>query len=362
MIYLDNAASTPVLPQVREKLNSVLDIYGNPSSVHDMGLSAKKIIWDAKDTIAEKIGCDVDEIYFTSGATMSNNIVLQGFNDTIYYSTIEHEDIQIMAKEFGFKKLNVVSETGRVDLRYLEMLLSHNEDPGLCTIQAANGEIGTVQDIRTISRIIHSHSDKWLHVDATQYIPYYKLNIKELGIDALSMSGQKIGCIKGIGMLYISNKLLPQIKPLIYGNQGLIGGTENVIGIACLGEAFKQLDYDNKEMQRLRNMLMDGLNGKVIGDIEDRLPNNVNVYFKDVDAASIVMLLNEYGICASAGSACSSLNDDPSSTLLAIGMTPIEAKCCVRFTLNKTTTEKEITDTINITNNIVELLRGFNED
>lgn len=362
MIYLDNAASTPVLPQVREKLNSVLDIYGNPSSIHALGTEAKKIIFNTKDIISNKLGCKSDELYFTNGATMSNNLVLQGFNGNIYVSAIEHEDIQLMADNFSWKKISV-DKDGFINKNELQKYVSENTDTSkLFSIQAANGEIGTIQNIKEISTIIHSYPNSFLHMDMTQYIPYYEINVESLGVDSLSMSGQKIGCIKGIGLLYVSENLIEYISPIIYGNQGLIGGTENVPGIACLGEAFNCLSYDNKETTRLRNMLINGLNGDLVGTNTNRLPNNVNIYFKDVESSSIVMLLSEYGICVSAGSACSSELEEPSSTLLAIGLDSKMAKSCVRFTLSQNTTEKEIEETIAMTNSVVELLRGLNGD
>lgn len=363
MIYLDNAASTPLLPEVMVDLCRNLDTFGNPSSIHSEGVKAKQLILDAKDKVSRKLHCNRDEIFFTTGATMSNNIILQGFYGIKCVSTIEHEDIQMLADKFHYEKIPVDND-GKINITSLKRIIldlyewDENEN-FLFSIQIANSEIGVIQDIQSISELIHSYPNAYLHVDATQYIPYFECDVQALKIDALSMSGQKIGCIKGTGLLYISEKLQSLISPLIYGKQGLIGGTENVLGISCLGEAFNCLDYDNKQMILLRNQLIVGLNGKLVGDIDYRLPNNVCVMFDDVDAQSLVMLLNDYGICCSAGSACSSGDSEPSSTLLAIGLTPKQANSCVRFTLSKETTKFEIDYTIDAVNKAVEFLKGL---
>lgn len=237
----------------------------------------------------------------------------------------------------------------------LKEYLKRVKIPILISIQMANSEIGTIQNIKKIADIVHSYG-AFLHTDATQYIPHYPINVKAMGIDALSMSGQKIGCIKGTGLLYVSEALLPNVKPVIYGKQGLIGGTENVLGIACLGEAFKELHY-NKEETRLRDMLIDGLNGELVGSKEHRLPNNVCMKFEGINAIQMVTLLNEYGICCSSGSACSSGDSEPSTTLLSIGLSEEDATSCVRFTLGKDTTDQDILETIKITNMVIDILK-----
>lgn len=360
MIYLDYAASTPVKKEVKQKLMSCLDIYGNPSSLHDAGAAAKKIITESKNIISKSINCNPDEINFTSGATMSNNTVLRGFRGTVVVSEIEHEDIHMLAQKFHYETLSV-DEHGIVDPNSIRLKISYirdwsEDEPILFSIQMANGEIGTIQNIKAISNVIHSYKNTYLHVDATQYIPYFKVDAQDLKIDALSMSGQKIGCIKGVGLLYVSSYLLPYITPLVYGKQGLVGGTENVIGIACLGEAFKYLNYDNAEMYRLRNMLMEQLNGELIGS-PNRLPNNVCMCFEGVDAQSVVMLLNEYGVCCSSGSACSSGDPDPSHVLMALHLPPQKLNSCVRFTIGQETTEEEIVESIRKINMVVSMLK-----
>lgn len=357
MIYLDNAASTPVLPLVKKKIIECLDIYGNPSSIHNEGQRAKALINEATKIIAKKINCKEDEIYYTTGATMSNNIVMQGFYSTIITSKIEHDDILLMGETFRRFRLIGVNNKGFINT---DELISELEDykgaPILVSIQMANGEIGTIQDIKRISEIVHSYPCAFLHTDATQYIPYYQIDVKDMGIDALSMSGQKIGCIKGTGLLYLSNQLKPFIDPLIYGNQGFIGGTENVLGIACLGEAFKELNY-NTELMYKRDLLIEQLDGILVGDDKKRTPNNVCMLFKNIDSYALVYLLNEHGIYCSSGSACSSNVDKPSSTLLAIGLGK-DAESCVRFTLNSNITTEDILYASKVINYAVKMLRG----
>lgn len=354
MIYLDNAASTPLLPSVKEKLLKVLDVYGNPSSIHKQGRIAKELINNSKNIIANKLNCNEDELFFTSGASMSNSVILTGFNNKIISSAIEHEDIQMICLD---SEKIFVDKNGIVNIENLKEILEKVTSPTLFSIQMANGEIGTIQEISKISKLIHGNPNCYLHTDATQYIPYYPIDVKKMEIDALSMSGQKIGCIKGIGLAYISKKLQKHISPVIYGKQGLIGGTENVPGIVCLGEAFKNLNYDNEEMFILRNRLIDRLNGTLIGDSEYRLPNNVCMYFESVPAETLVVLLDEYGICCSAGSACSNNDNEPSSTLLALGLNEEQVNSCVRFTLGRETTKDEIDKAIEIINNVVNILR-----
>lgn len=361
MIYLDNAASTPLLSEVIDDLYKNLNIFGNPSSIHDEGIRAKALIDKAKLSIAKHINCKSDELYFTSGATMSNNLILQGFRGDVAYSAIEHDDIQLMAKDNNWTMILVDSD-GCVSLNDLQYVLSLLDRPLLVSIQCANSEIGTIQNIQLISEIVHKFSDCYLHVDATQYIPYFELDAQKLKIDSLSMSGQKIGCIKGVGLLYISDNLKPLIKPIIYGKQGLIGGTENVLGINCLGVAFENISYDIAHMSYLRNKMINELScvGTLVGSKDYRLPNNVCMLFDGVDATQVVMLLNEHGICCSSGSACSSGDSEPSATLLAIGLTPEQANSCVRFTLSRKTTEHEIDVAIDTTIKVVRLLRELN--
>ena len=369
MVYLDNAASTKPSDKVIAKVNEVMKLYGNPSSVHTEGWLAKQEIINAKHIIAEKLHCNTSELNFTSGATMSNNLFIQGFllehpDARLIISTIEHNDIMKLADHLD--EINGESWVYRIgvdhngllnidELTNTVKLMSLTNTTALFCIQWANGECGVIQDMKTISDIIHSYDNMYLYTDATQYIPHFSIDLSEIKIDGLGMSGQKINCIKGVGLMYVRNGI--KITPIIWGEQGLIGGTENVIGIAALGSAFEELDYDNKELYEKRDFLINELSkfGDIIGDIKHRLPNNICITFTryDGDSDYYVALLNELGICASSGSACSSGNDEPSHVVLAMGYSLEDANSCIRFTLSKNNTVDEIHEVITIVNEIL---------
>lgn len=372
-IYMDVASSTNPSHEVIYKLNStILKSYANPSSAHEAGRIAKGIIKEASDIIANKLNCKSNEIHYTSGATMSNNIAIQGFirankESTILYSSVEHNDIidmcdWISENTNNFTRKIPVNRNGLINIemlvRYLQ-IFSDKHSPVLVSIQMANSESGVIQDIKKISEIVHLYPNCYFHTDATQYIPYYNIDVEELGIDMLSMSGQKIHGIKGTGLLYVKEGT--PILPLIFGEQGLIGGTENVYGIATLGEAFKHLDYSRERYTHLLEIRSDLLTGLSVRNIDmkivgtlctlSRLPNNLYVCFKGVNAEQLVELLSERGIYVSAGSACSSGSMKPSHVALAYGLSEDDAKSCIRFTVDENITHEDIVyvaDTIKV--------------
>jgi len=367
MIYLDNAASTVPSEAVINKINEVVQAYGNPSSLHNIGMQARNYIIEARHIISEKMNCKENELYFTSGATMSNNVFIQGFlrkypNGRLIISAIEHNDIIMLADYLdsihgkGWVHRIRVTKHGQIDFVKLNtslIKLTKKKVPVLCCVQWANGECGTIQDMECISKLIHQYPNTYLYTDATQYVPYFKVDLDKYQIDGLGMSGQKINCIKGTGLLYIRNGV--DISPIIFGEQGLIGGTENVVGIAALGVAFNELKYDNRELYEKRDYILKELSkcGMIIGSFKNRLPNNVCVYFDKYDGDYFVVMLNELGICASSGSACSSGNGEPSHVILAMGYSPKVANSCIRFTLSKDNTEKELHEVCEIVNEIL---------
>lgn len=365
-IYLDNAASTPVESEVLAKFNEIAEsLYGNPSSSHSAGLQARRIIWDVQDILSDKLGCLPDEIFFTSGATMSNNLLIQGVMrkqpETMFVtSNVEHNDIMELYDWLPYSKSMIgVDEKGVVDLDVLKdtMLMCETySKPCLVSIQMANSETGIIQPINQISEIVHKHGG-YLHVDATQYIPYYPVDVNEFGIDALSMSGQKIGGIKGSGLLYVRQVLQDHVAPIIFGEQGLIGGTPSTPLIASLGKAFELLEYTNEDMELKRDTLLNilecNLGGVLVGTKENRLPNNIYIRLPGVNGVTLVGLLNNQGIQIGTGSACSSESDKPSHVATAYGLTESQAFECIRFTLGKDTTYKEIYE---VTNKLKEIL------
>ena len=357
MIYMDSAASTMPSKEVIKCLNDNIEIYGNPSSLHDEGEKAHKLITNTTEIISKMFNCDRQEIYYTSGATMSNNAFIQGFlrahkGAKLVISAIEHNDIIELAdyidKTIGYKFVYriPVDSRGFLNIDCLSNLLNELDgDCVLCCIQAANGECGTIQDIQKISTIVHSHKNMYLFSDMTQYIPYYPIDIKQLNLDGMSMSGQKIHCIKGTGFLYVKNGT--NIDPLIFGEQGLIGGTENVLGIACLGVALENINYNNDELIKKRDYFINKINADIVGDLNKRLPNNIYVKC-NMNADSIVIFLSDFDVCSSAGSACSSKDTKPSHVLTAMGYSNEDARKCLRFSIDNNITYEDIDYVINI--------------
>lgn len=344
-IYLDSAASTPLLPQVKQKLNSILDIFANPSSLHAFGLQAHSLIYQSSDTIAKCLNCNPYELYYTSGATMSNNLAIQGFIKAnpkcrVITSMLEHDDIYLMLENHPKELVYQIpcDSNGMLDLIDLKMKLidlTHKDTtPVLLSIQWANNEMGVIQDMRSISKIADFFSNVCLHTDATQYVPHYPISLDDIKIDMLTCSAQKIGGLKGTGLLYIRSGVY--IAPIIYGDQGLIGGTENVPGIACMAEAFKNIDYSSSTLiSSKRDYLYSKLKdcGTLVGTLENRLPNNLNMIFDRVRGEELQALLSEFGIYVSTGSACSSHTENPSHTLTALGYSKEQTESTIRFSL-----------------------------
>lgn len=349
--YLDYAASTPLLPQVQQKLIEILPFYGNPSSLHLQGQQAQQLIQYAKTQICEVLDTRPSEIYFTSGATMSNNIAIQGYLKKhpmahIITSSIEHDDIYLMLQNYPKDLKHFIScdKNGKLNIFELKELLSNliNETV-LLSIQWANNEMGVIQDMHQIAELANAHPHCILHTDATQYVPAYNFVPEEIGIDMFSCSAQKIGGLKGTGLLYVNKGIL--LSPIIYGDQGLIGGTENVPGIVCMGEAFKCLNYNiNKEIKSKRNYLYNKLKdiGELVGSMENRLPNNLNIIFNGIRGEELQALLSNMDIYVSTGSACSSHTDEPSRTLTAMGYTKDKANSSIRFSLGNDLTYEDL--------------------
>lgn len=364
-IYLDYAASTPTKPQVVNIFTKSLDIYGNPSSVHEEGLKAKRLIDNASNIIANKLNCLPEEIYYTTGATMSNNLIIQGFKKHnifgyVITSAVEHNDIIELVNFHICDLFLPVDKDGILEIQGFENIANNLFGKCLVSVQMANSETGVIQPIKEISKIIHKNPNMYLHVDATQYLPYYPIDVQELGIDALSMSGQKIGGIKGSGLLYVRQTLLKEIEPVIHGEQGFIGGTPSTPLIASLGEAFQLIDYNVDELQNKRDFLLEKLEqlgGILVGSREHRIPNNIYIRFPGVSGMTLMNLLNGYKIYIGTGSACSTDSDKPSHVALAYGLTPEEALECVRFTLGNETTYEELNYTAQVVKGLIETLR-----
>lgn len=357
MIYFDNAATTKIHPEVIETITDTMtNIWGNPSSIHSKGLEAKLLLDNSRKAISQHINCKQNGIIFTSGACEANSLAICGYMDkhphsVLITTTIEHKSIQSLCKDRNYNTHFVhVDNKGRVDLTHLERLCKEAYLSGyshiLVSIQSANSEIGVTQDIKSISSIVHKYNGVF-HTDATQLFSYQKLNVKELGVDMLSMSGQKINAPKGIGFLYVKGDI--DLKPLIYGSQMETrrGGTENIPYIAGLSKAIELIQYENGYVQSIRDYLLDkfehsGLDYIINGDLENRLPNNISISFKNIEAESLLLLLDMNGICVSSGSACDSKSIQASSVLKAIEVPDDYIHGTIRITLSDDITFDEL--------------------
>lgn len=352
-IYFDAAATTQVDYEVcNAMLPYFVDKYYNPSSLYSQSKDIKRDIDNARSIIAKSINAKNDEIYFTSGGSESNCWAIQGFckkhkKAAVITSRLEHHSIIECCKDLPSSNLVLftnVNKDGMIDLDTLNIQLSRWRTcySIIVSVQLANNEIGTRQNIRSISRIVHRYN-AILHCDATQAYCHIPIDVEDLGIDMLTISGHKINAPKGIGFLYIKNGI--DISPIIYGSQenGMRGGTENVPYIIGLAKAVEiHQKYNNalyhKAMLEVQNYLMTQLTShfdcKINGSLTKRLDNNVNVTFNsNVTGEGLIYLLNTTNILISAGSACNSNNNEPSQVLKAIGLSDSEALKTIRITI-----------------------------
>lgn len=363
MVYLDAAATSGYRDADNLIIDTIVDAmkkyWQNPSSLY--ATNVKIEINRCRENIAKFIGAKSNEIYFTSGASESNNWTIRGWADNqlfpfknIITTRIEHKSIlnvvNISALRFSVQYCDV-DEFGFIDCRCLEkMLMACGNEPILVSVGIANSEIGTIQDVKTISNLVHQYGGV-LHMDATQAFGHIPINVDELGIDMLSASGHKISpVLKGIGFLYKRNRI--NIQPLIYGSQenGLRGGTENTFGIIGLSKAVDycsvskdEIDEICKKRNYFINLLESRFDCELNGDSYYRLPNNVNVTFpQDITGESLLYILDMSDIKISTGSACNSTSIEPSRVLKAIGLSDEDAMRTVRFSLPNNITYEEI--------------------
>lgn len=363
----DNAATTPVNSQVlASMLPYFQDRFYNPSGLYSDATRIRRDVNDARKTIADFVNANSSEIYFTSGGSESNCWAIQGFAKAhddvptiVLKSAVEHHSINACC-EAEDKLHNIIAETvlvnskGFVDITALENKIvswqdqTQNTLPILVTVQLANNEIGTIQNIKTIAQIVHWHG-AYLHCDATQAFGHIPINVKYLDIDMMTASGHKIQAPKGIGFLYIKNGI--EIKPLIYGTQenGMRGGTENVPYIIGFAEAVRlcrvkmQTNYTNQLQVRnyLWQRLRDEFGCTLNGSDTNRLANNVNVTFpQNITGEALIYMLDTAGYNVSAGSACNSQTNQPSHVLKAIGLDDRDIMRTIRITLPDTADNK----------------------
>ncbi|MBQ5725173.1 MAG: cysteine desulfurase NifS [Clostridia bacterium] len=362
-VYADNAATTPVAAEVLNKmLPYFTGEFGNPSAgFYSLGQRAKAAIEEARQQVANVIGADAKEIIFTGSGTEADNMALRGFMHSkqakgrrrLITTAIEHHAILHTADALKDEGFNVVvlpvDSNGVVDLAALENAI--NEDTALVSIMTANNEIGTIQPLREIADICHKKG-VFFHTDAVQAFGHIPINVKELGIDMLSLSGHKINAPKGVGALYVRSGIALQSYITGGGQEkGRRSGTENVAGIVALGEAAR-LKGENmeREMAYVRS-LSRRLQEKVLARIPqcsltghptDRLPGNSSFVFAAIEGETLIMDLNLAGICAATGSACSTASLDPSHVLMSIGLSHERAHGSLRLTLDVMNTEDDV--------------------
>lgn len=377
-VYADNAATTKISDAALEKLNSVMkDTFGNPSSLYKVGQSAKKVLEDSREEIAALIGASPKEIFFSSGGSESDNWAIISAAEIgkregkkhIISTKIEHHAVlhtlEKLEKE-GFEiTLLDVYENGIIKLEDLED--SIREDTCLVTIMYANNEIGTVQPINKIGRICRKHNVLF-HTDAVQAIGHIPISVGIDNIDMLSASAHKFHGPKGIGFLYVKQGI--NLTNLIEGGaqeRGKRAGTENVPAIAsmtvALNESLKNVEDTRMRLMSLRDRLIKKLrmipHSALNGDEVCRLPGNVNFCFEGIEGESLLLLLDEKGISASSGSACTSGSLDPSHVLLAIGRVHDVAHGSLRISLGEDATKEEVDYIAECVEEVVEKLRSF---
>lgn len=379
-VYFDNSATTRCIPEVREIMNRIYDEdYGNPSSLHMMGVRAENYLKEAGETLAKILKVNAKEIIFTSGGTESNNLAIIGTalanrrnGSHIITTSIEHPAVLEPMKfleEQGFRVTYLpVDEKGVVDLEALKEALC--EETILVSVMAVNNEIGTIEPLETIAGIVKTANPKvYFHADAVQGFGKLKLYPKRMGIDMLSVSAHKINGPKGAGFLYVNEKV--RIKPLMLGGgqqKGMRSGTDNVPGVAGLKKA-AQLAYENFEEKQkylydLRNRMIAGLKrmeGVTINGFDDNTaaPHIVSAGFRDVRSEVLLHALEERGIYVSAGSACSSNKPAPSRTLTNTHASKEIIESTVRISFAVSNTEQEVDYCLEVLGELLPVLRKY---
>lgn len=368
MIYLDNAATTKISKTAFEAACwTIYDCYGNPSSLHKAGTEAAQMVAKARKQIARCIGAMDDEIVFTAGGSESDNLALRGIapylkengKTTIITSQIEHHAVlntcKVLEKD-GFKVIYMpVDEDGRVDIEELERVMKIFKDTlGLVSIMAVNNEIGSIQLIDDIGDLCQEYHALFM-TDAVQALGHISLDVNRSHIDLMAMSGHKIHAMKGIGALYVRRGI--KLEPVITGGgqeNHLRAGTENVPGIVSMGEAAEQIvkniDADNAYYEMLRNLFfteLDRLEVNYKVNCTGGVPNIISLTLPKCESEAMLLLLNEKGICVSAGSACTAGSLDPSHVLKALYLDDQDASCTIRISMSANNYSNEMIQAAN---------------
>lgn len=357
-VYLDNNATTPVLPEVFEAMRPYFgERFGNASSIHHHGQETRAAVEDARELVAELLGCTAAEIVFTSGGTESDNLAVAGWvsaGDHVITSSVEHHAVLHACKHLETIGCDVtilpVDRRGLIDPADVRRALRPNTK--LISLMMANNETGVLQPVEEIGKIA-SEAQVLFHTDAVQAATKVPVNVRQIGCDALSISGHKIHAPQGVGALYI--KKGTRIQPLFHGGRherSRRAGTENVPGIVALGKAAQLAKEafdrgDNQKMAAMRDRLEQGIlahvdEAAVNGAGAARVPNTTNIRFDHIEGESLVVALDLKGLAVSTGAACSSGAIEPSHVLIAMGLRPDQARSSIRFSLGKQTTDADI--------------------
>lgn len=375
IIYLDNNATSPVAPEAVEAMLPFLtQHYGNPSSIHTFGGSVAKAVEHARQQVADLIGADPKEILFTACGTESDNAAILSAIQTkvdrkkIVTTIVEHPAILEVCKELSRKGYTItylpVNARGQLDLELAEKEI--DSQTAIVSVMWANNETGTLFPVEKLAQIAHK-AGALFHTDAVQSVGKVHINMRENEIDFLSLSGHKINAPKGVGALFIRKGT--RFRPFIFGGHqehGRRAGTENVASIVALGVAAelaqKHIENEQTQVKKLRNYLESEIIKKipatrVNGDLENRLPNTASISFDYIEGEAILLMLDQYGICASSGSACTTGSLEPSHVLRAMGLPYTSAHGTIRFSLSRYTTQEEIDFVLEKLPEIIETLR-----
>lgn len=371
--YFDHAATTPVRDEVIKEMLPYFGIeYGNASVMYSLGRNAKRAIKKAREQVAYALNADINEIYFTSCGSESDNLAIKGFayanknkGNHIITSKIEHHAVLDSCKSLEKEGFNVtyldVDKNGIVDIQ--ELMNSITPKTILISIMYANNEIGTIEPIEEIGKIA-KQKNIIFHTDAVQAIGNAKIDVKKLNIDMLSLSGHKFYAPKGVGALYIRDGI--KVRKLQDGGEqesNMRAGTENVAEIVGLGKAieliYNEFDNYNLKLKELRDYFINSVKNKfdeikINGDMNKRLSGNANISFKGINGSELLFKLDNFGICASAGSACSTSNPEPSNVLTAIGLEKEYLDGTLRFSFGKDNTKEDVDYLIS---KIVEIIK-----
>ncbi|MGM0460894.1 MAG: cysteine desulfurase family protein [Fibrobacterota bacterium] len=383
-VYMDYNATTPLHPSVKTAMMEAMEYYGNPSSMHSFGRPARQKIEEAREEVAQFIKTRPGNIVFVGSGSEANNTIFNMFpcshthgcgrsmcgKTEIITTRIEHPCILESAKNAQNRGVTVhyldVDERGLVDLNQLEDTISHNT--GLVSVMMANNEIGSVQDMAAIEKIVHAHG-ALLHTDAVQSFGKIPVDIQSINADFMSFSAHKIYGPKGVGALYIKDGA--DFCPLILGGhqeRGRRAGTENTLGIVGMGEAVRQrsleMDDEYRRLRRLRTFFKNELRNRVPdiyinGDVDDGIPGTLNVSFRGVEGESVLLYLDMHGIAVSTGSACSTGSLDPSHVLLATCGDAETAHGSIRFSMGRDTTQEDVVYVIGRVQETIQKLREF---